>query len=185
MEHGVHLALPSTSCITTSRCSDVTIRAWKYSPSSSVILYNALFCSQVPQLFSYFEIPFTERQSCSCAMTKLSGLKILQNSASKQLQHYRIVHMALLDTLLHFSPPLKLMKYVSNQRRLHNVEVTLSIHIYLGAPSLAIACASTLQIRYNGHNSGLKTGSWTKYKIPAGQMQNSSWTNTKYQLQGA
>ena len=104
MEHGVHLALPSTSCITTSRCSDVTIRAWKYSSSSSsIILYNALFCSQVPQLFSYFEIPFTERQSCSCAMTKLSGLKILQNSASKQLQYHRIVQMALLDTLLHFS----------------------------------------------------------------------------------
>ena len=110
MEHGVHLALPSTSCITTSRCSDVTIRAWKYSSSSSIIIYNALFCSQVPQLLSYFEIPFTERQSCSCAMTKLSGLKIMQNSASKQLQHYRIVHMALLDTLLHFSPP----KWLSN-----------------------------------------------------------------------
>ena len=60
--------------------------------------------------FSYFEIPFTERQSCSCAMTKLSGLKILQNSASKQLQYHRIVHMALLDTLLHFSPP----KWLSN-----------------------------------------------------------------------
>ena len=61
------------------------------------------------------------------------------------------------------------MKYVSNQRRLHNVEVTLSIHIYLGAPSLAIACASTLQIRYNGHNSGLRP-----QRRGAGQ-------NTKYQ----
>ena len=181
----MHLALPSTSCITTSRCSDVTIRAWKYSSSSSIIIYNALFCSQVSQLLSYFEIPFTERQSCSCAMTKLSGLKILQNFASKQLQYHRIVHMALLDTLLHFSPPLKLMKYVSNQRRLHNVEVTLSIHIYLGAPSLAIACASTLQIRYNGHNSGQRpqrrgAGQNTKYqqdkcKIPAGQIQNTNY----------
>ena len=77
------------------------------------------------------------------------------------------------------------MKYVSNQRSLHNVEVTLSIHIYLGAPSLAIACASTLQIRYNGHNSGLRpqrrgAGQNTKYqqdkcKIPAGQIQNTNY----------
>ena len=137
--------------------------------------HHLSYFTTVPQLFSYFEIPFTERQSCSCAMTKLSGLKILQNSASKQLQYHRIVHMALLDTLLHFSPPLKLMKYVSNQRRLHNVEVTLSIHIYLGAPSLAIACASTLQIRYNGHNSGLKDGELDK-------IQNTSRTNAKFQL---
>ena len=88
--------------------------------------------------------------------------------------------MALLDTLLHFSPPivaLKLMKYVSNQRRLHNVEVTLSIHIYLGAPSLAIACASTLQIRYNGHNSGLRPQDGELDKI-----QNTSRTNAKFQL---
>ena len=68
------------------------------------------FAVRLPNCFSYFEIPFTERQSCSCAMTKLSGLKILQNSASKQLQHHRIAHVALLDTLLHFSPP----KWLSN-----------------------------------------------------------------------
>ena len=67
------------------------------------------------------------------------------------------------------------MKYVSNQRRLHNVEVTLSIHIYLGAPSLAITCASTLQIRYNGHNSRPQDGELDK-------IQNTSRTNAKFQL---
>ena len=67
--------------------------------------HHLSYFTTVPQLFSYFEILFTERQSRSCSMKKLSGLKILQNSASKQLQYHRIVHMALLDTLLHFSPP--------------------------------------------------------------------------------
>ena len=69
------------------------------------------------------------------------------------------------------------MKCVSNQRRLHNVEVTLSIHIYLGAPSLAITCASTLQIRHNGHNSGMRPQDGELDTI-----QNTSRTNAKFQL---
>ena len=66
---------------------------------------------------------------------------------------------------------------VSNQRSLHNVEVTLSIHIYLGAPSLAITCASTLQIRYTGHNSAR----WPQDE-ELDKIQNTSRTNAKFQL---
>lgn len=53
----------------------------------------------------------------------------------------------------------------------HVCKNCIRIEVYLGVPSLPITCASTLQIRYRGHNSTLKTRScWTKYKIPAGQI---------------
>ena len=67
----------------------------------------------------------------------------------------------------------------------------LDVQVYLGVPSMTISCASTLQIRYRGHNSDrrpqdeeldkIQNTSRTnancqldKYKIPAGQIQNAN-----------
>ena len=51
------------------------------------------------------------------------------------------------------------------------------VQVYLGVPSLAITCASTLQIRYTGHNSVR----WPQDE-ELDKIQNTSRTNAKCQL---
>ena len=74
---------------------------------------------------------------------------------------------------------------------LYRYTMFIDVQVYLGVPSMTISCASTLQIRYRGHNSDrrpqdeeldkIQNTSRTnancqldKYKIPAGQIQNAN-----------
>ena len=53
----------------------------------------------------------------------------------------------------------------------------VDVEVYLGVPSLAISCASSLQIRYTGHNSARRPQDEELDKI-----QNTGGTNAKCQL---